>query len=237
MSAAAVVSLSRDRATTSPTAKPLSPARANLVAANAALAAVRAEIARLSEPASRLHTIRRDLTAEQQKFAALKAADDRRLGEWLTTGGEGPRPEPDAELPGVERRIIELTRDAAAVESVQPGLEQAVAAAASRGAAVSITVDVAFWAVVAEAAAELIDQEFIARLKTMLECEAVIVSLFDVLRFSPAAGNGSSPAHLVAELISKKRQEAKQNTGVPRSTAAGEAFLARLRADPRAELK
>jgi hypothetical protein len=231
----AVVALLHDPAASPPTAaKPLSPARANLVAANVAVEAARAEFARLSEPANKLHEIKRDLATEQKKFAALKAADDVLLGRWITGGGAGPRPTENEERDAVERRIIGLVRDIGAVTAVQPGLDEAVNQAASRFAAAKATREAAFLIVVAESAAKFIDREFTARLTAMLESEAVIVSLFDVLRFSPT-GSGN-PAHRVAELIGQKLQEAKRNIGVPRNTEIGRKFLDRLRADPTAEL-
>jgi len=222
--------------TPSPAAKPLSPARANLVAAKAAVEAARAEVLRLSEPANRLHEIKRALTTEQERFAALKAADDVLLGGWLSAGGvDGPRPAESEERAGSEQRIIALVRDVAAVEAVQPGLDQAVAEAQRRYAVAAAARDAAFWVVVAEAAVEFIDREFSTRVKAMLESEAAILSLFDVLRFSSAGGNGN-PAHQVAELIGDRRQEAKRRIGAPRNSELGAKFLARLRDDPAAEL-
>ncbi len=209
--------------------EPLAAARAALAAANAACEAAAAEAAKLQEPANRAARVKGDLVAAQEKHTKLKAAFDIDLGQWLTSGGAGARPEPGEELLAVERRIIALAQDAAAVEKIHPELEQASLAASRQVAAVFAAREDVFYRVALEVGIAYIAAEYSARLRALLETELVIVSLISTLYSSPGGPGTADQIH--------NRLRAAKEFGLPRNSDIGARFLARLRADPHAELK
>jgi hypothetical protein len=98
-------------------AAPRSPARAQLALAIAELARVAAELADAQEPALRLGAVIAEAARREAEIAALRAADEARLGAWLAEGAAGPRPKPDPATIEAEERRAALVADAIAARS------------------------------------------------------------------------------------------------------------------------
>src|SRR6516162_9249592 len=90
----------------------LSPAREHLAKINAEIGELKAAVAAAQIPLNRLHATITRLAAAEQRLAASRAADDQRLAEWITSGGEGDRPQPSHSTLRAESEVIEAQADA-----------------------------------------------------------------------------------------------------------------------------
>ena len=80
--------------------RPLTPARAQLAAAQRQLRATSSALETAQGPVRRLSTIVLEYENLERSLADHRGSDERALGDWLAAGASGPRPQPsDATLP------------------------------------------------------------------------------------------------------------------------------------------
>ena len=231
----AVVALLREPAapvSPPPPAKPLSPARAALAAANERLAALNAEFAALVEPANRLAAIvgKAD-TAERRRKAAYDR-DTTVLAEWLA-GGVGERPQPSDELLAAEHDLVQLRRDREAAELITPRAQERYMECHGRLVAASAAQQAALYGAAAEAAVEFINGTLRPRIREALQARVLLEGLLEVMAFGPGAAAGGQAA---ADRV-RPVQTAVFRTAAARNSDAGRAFLDRLAKEPGAELR
>jgi hypothetical protein len=151
-------------------------ARARLTAAIGDLAIAAAELGAAQEPAVRLGAVIAEAAGREAEVAALRAADQERLGAWLAGDGVDPRPEPHRDTIAAERRRETLAADVSAARAALPAAEQSFQHRAGRVRELQCRRDAAVCEAAIEAArgyAEI----YRAALSATLEHEAVLQGL------------------------------------------------------------
>ncbi len=212
------------------------PVRARLAAAIEALSRRVAELTAAQQPAARLSAAIAEVSRVEAELAELRATDERRLGAWLATGGDEPRPELGRETVACEEQLAAIAGDAAAARAALPDAERAFQWCAARVRELQRSRDEAVSAAAIEAARDFAE-EYRAALTAALEHEAVLYGLRDELLRSgnraDALPGAMEAAAGVSELIAKiKRSVAARHNPQP-----GRQLLAALVRDPDARLQ
>jgi hypothetical protein len=210
---------------------PRSPARAQLALAIAELARAGAELAQAQEPAGRLGAVITEAARREAEIAALRAADESRLGAWLAEGGANPRPEPDPATIAAEERHATLAADVIAARSALPGAERSFQHCAERVRESQRRRDAALCGAAIDAARSFAGR-YRAALTAALEHEGVLRGPREELL---ARGNRSEPepgaidaAARIGELI----VETKRGAAVHCNPETARQLLAALLSDP-----
>jgi len=215
---------------------PRSPARAQLAFAIAELARAGAELTEAQEPALRLSAVIAEAARREAEIAALRAADEARLGAWLAEGGAHPRPEPDPATIAAEGRSAASAADAVAARSALPAAERAFQHCAERAREGQRRRDAALCGAAIDAARGFAER-YRAALTAALEHEGALRGLREELL---ARGNRSEPepgaidaAARIGELIA----ETKRGAAVHCNPQIARRLLAALASDPDAALE
>jgi hypothetical protein len=208
------------------------PGRARLAAAGAALAAATPALAEAQQRASRLSAAIAAAARFETELAALRAADEARLGDWLAaSGGNEPRPQPNPAILGADHSLTRLSEDAAAARAALPAAEQAFRHCAETVRALQRQRDDAICTAAVEAA-HAFAESYRAALSAALEQEARLRGLRDELLLrgnrAEAPPGALSAAAQIGELISTTRRAA----AVQRNPEAGRDLIEALAADP-----
>jgi hypothetical protein len=200
--------------------------RARLAEAGAAVERLGAELTRLNQPVTRLGEITAAAANAEARRGELLACDQVVLGAWLVTG-DGPRPEPSAELIEVERLLIAANRDRAAAEAVAPGAAERANRVAPQLRDAGIERDGVLGEVAAEVAFDFVDTALRRKMLEFLTARGVVESLVMAL----STGGGAMAADRI-----RNHLRALLHDGVPHNPVAGRRFITRLYNDPDAEL-
>jgi hypothetical protein len=215
---------------------PRSPVRARLAAAIEALSRRAAELAAAQQPATRLSAVIAEVSRLEAELEELRAADERRLGEWLALGADEPRPELGVGTVACEQQLAAIAGDAAAARTALPEAEQAFQRCAGHVRQLQRSRNEAVCAAAIEAASQFAE-DYREALTAALEYEAVLHGLRDELLRSgnrPDALPGAMEAAArISELIWKTRRSA----AVSHNAQAGRQLLAALVTDPDARLQ
>ena len=213
-----------------------SPARARLADAIAALALAEAELAAAQEPAMRLAAIIAGASGQETQLAALTAAEERQLGNWLASGGVDPRPEPNPAIAAAAQRSKTLAADAAAARTALPAAEQSFQRCAAKVRDLQRRRDEAVCTAAIDAARDFAAQ-YRAALTTALEHEAVLHGLrAELLRCGNRADRLPGALEAAAG-VSRVIDDTKRTASVRHDPQAGQRLLAALVIDPDAELQ
>jgi hypothetical protein len=211
------------------------PPRAQLALAIAELARAGVELAEAQEPALRLGAVIAEAARREAEIAALRAADEARLGAWIAGGGADPRPEPDPVTIAAEERRAALAAGAIAAGSALPAAERAFQRCAERVRELQRRRDAALCGAAIDAARGFAER-YRAALTAALEHEGVLRGLREELL---ARGNRSESepgaidaAARIGELIA----ETKRGVAVRCNPQTARRLLAALLSDPDASL-
>jgi len=211
------------------------PERARLATAIDELTAASAELAAAHAPATRLAAVIAEASRLESELAALRAADEQRLGLWLAGDGDGPRPRPSLATVAAETRLTAQAGDAAAARAALPAAEQAFQRCAANVRELQRRRDEAICAAAIDAARGFA-AGYQAALTAAMEQEAVLHGLRDeLLRW----GNGADAppgAMDAAARIGHLIAETKRAAAVRRNPQAVQKLLAALAVDPDAGL-
>ena len=158
-----------------------SPAREHLAKINGEIDALKTVVAAAQIPLNRLHATTARLAAAEQRLAASRSTDEQRLAEWITSGGEGDRPQPAHSTLRCEQEVIEARADAAAAERTLPAKQEEVAQLQARLGALAEQQKTAISAVLIEIAEAYCEHELKPRLAELLKYEAVLKGLSNQL--------------------------------------------------------
>jgi len=212
-----------------------SPARGQLALAIADLARTRAELARAQESAARLGAVIAEAARLEAEIAALRAAEEARLGAWLAEGAADPRPEPDPATIAAGRRCEALAADAIAARAALPAAERSFQDCAAGVHATQRRRDAALCGAAIDAARGFAER-YRAALTVALEHQAVLHGLREELL---ARGNRSDPepgAMEAAARIGELIAETKRGASVRHNPTAARRLLAALLSDPDASI-
>jgi hypothetical protein len=212
-----------------------SPARAQLALAIADLAGAGAELAEAQGPAIRLGTVIAEAARLEAEIAAVRAADEARLGVWLAEGGADPHPEPHPTTITAVTRREALAADAVAARAALPAAERSFQDCAARVREMQRRRDAALCGAAIDAARGFAER-YRAALTVALEHQAVLHGLRDELL---ARGNRSDPepgAMDAAAKIGEIIAETKRGTAVRRNHETARRLLAALLSDPDASI-
>jgi hypothetical protein len=213
-----------------------SPARARLADAIAALALAEAELAAAQERAMRLAAIIAEASGQEIHLAALTAAEERHLGDWLTGGGSDPRPEPNPAIAAAEQRNKALAADAAAARTALPAAEQSFQRCAAKVRDLQRRRDEAVCAAAVDAARDFAAQ-YRAALTTALEHEAILHGLrTELLRCGNRADRLPGALEAAAG-VGKVIDDSKRIALVRHAPQAGQRLLTALVTDSGAQLR
>jgi hypothetical protein len=205
----------------------LSPAREHLAKINAEIDELKAIVAAAQIPLNRLHATTTRLAAADQRLAASRAADEQRLAEWITSGGEGDRPQPSHSTLRCEQEVIEAQADAVAAERALPAKQQEIAQLQARLGALAEQQKTAVNAVIVEVTEEFCAREIKPRITEVLRVQAVIQGLSNLLWTTGQNG--------VATQVDGIIRACRPNEG-PLDLAPGERLLRELMVDAEATL-
>jgi hypothetical protein len=217
------------------TETPAAPARAQLRIAIADLASAGAELAAAQEPATRLAAVIAEAAGLEAEVAALRAADDDRLGRWLAAGGNSPRPEPGPATIAAEERLGGLSGDAIAARAALPAAEHSFRVCAERFHGLQRRRDEMVCAA-AIGAARGFAEKYRAVLTVALEHEAVLHGLRDELLVRGNRADAEPAALAAAGWVSELIAATRRSAAVRRNPEAGRRLLAALQSDPGAAL-
>jgi hypothetical protein len=215
---------------------PGSPARARLAAAIRELAAAGAELAAAQEPATRLATVIAEAARLEAGLAALRAADQERLGIWLGAGGDGHRPLACPATAAAERQLQALAGDAAAAAAALPAAEQAFQTWAEQVRESQRRRDEAVCGAAIDAARGFAEA-YRAALTVALEHEAVLHGLRSELLARGNRADSAPGAADAAARIGDLIAQTKRGAAVRQNPEAGRRLLAALQADPAVALQ
>jgi hypothetical protein len=216
-------------------AVPRRPERARLATAINELAAAGAELTAAHAPATRLAAVIAEASRLEGELAALRAADEQRLGLWLAANACDPRPEPSPATVAAETRLTARASDAAAARGALPGAEQAFQRCAANVRELQRRRDEAI-CVAAIDAARGFAAGYRAALTAAMEQEAVLYGLRDELLQWGNRADAPPGAMDAAARIGHLIAETKRAAAVRRNPQAAQKLLAALVADPDAGL-
>jgi hypothetical protein len=212
--------------------KPLSPARETLAKLNSEIAQLQAIVAAAQIPLNRLHATSTRLAAAEQRLAASRAVDDQRLAEWLTSGGEGDRPQPSDVTLRAESEVIEKCADVAAAQAALPAKQEEVARHQEALGGLAQRQQAAVFDVCVEEVERVCSAELRPALAAFLRVENTVRGLEQKLwEIGRAGGASLSAAHQAKLAIDGCRPDKTSLTPGP-----GEALLRELLSDAAARL-
>jgi hypothetical protein len=178
----------------------------------------------------------------EAQLSEVRRAHNEAVGKWIADGCIGDRPVPSVEMVDLERRLGELSIDAAVnfeAARVKSERDEVRIEAQRVGEAVRALVvqrsEAVF--VAAHEAARTHAEGFTAALNDALAFEATLRGLADELfRIGHSGREGSTVAMSVAGQIIELTTAAKRAAGVQPETASGQRLLRHLMTDARATL-
>lgn len=220
----------------------LPPGRAALAHAITKLAHARISLKRTQEPLAEIKHLRAknsmsEAAALRVEIQRLHAAHLNEVMTWATRGAGGPRPAAPRETLEAERRLAEISAEAAQASATIACAETGYIGAAESVRKATAERDAAVFVATAEACSGVME-ELRQTIAAALASEARIRGLVHVLRRT-GDGNAANEAaaYRAAEVVETRLAAIRGMTVSKLEAAPGERLLERLRSDPRANLE